>query len=54
MTAVRELDGVAVNCVGLSGKYMSEIQVAAIGQSHVEIIFIKQCLPTFYVEDLSH
>ena len=61
VTAVRELDGVTVNCEGFSGMYMSEIQVAAIGESHVEIILrdryflvIKQSLPTFYIEWLSH
>ena len=56
VTGVRELDGVTVNCVGFSGTYMSEIQVAAIGESHVEIILrdryflvIKQSLSSYFL-----
>ena len=36
VTAVRELNGVTVDCEGFSGTYMSEIQVATVGESHVE------------------
>ena len=40
VTAVRELDGVRVDCVGFSGMYRSQIQVASVGESRVKLILM--------------
>ena len=32
VTAVRQLNGVTVECVGLSGSFMSTIQIASVGE----------------------
>ena len=39
VTAARELNGVRVDCEGFRGTYMSEIQVASVGESHVDDLF---------------
>ena len=42
VTAVRELNGVTVECSGLSGNYMSTIEVASVG----ELIIVNKYMPS--------